>query len=91
MPLRAAQARQIYDEAIVIDMHNDLPSKVLEEGYDPSVRHLPEAGHTDVPRLIESGLTAVWLAAWVDAPFSTASPIDHTSGRWRRSTSSRRW
>ena len=70
----AAEARRIYGEAIVIDMHNDLPSKVLEEAYDPAVRHPPEVGHTDVPRLIESGLTAVWLAAWVDAPFATGIP-----------------
>jgi membrane dipeptidase len=64
------RARRLYRDAIVIDTHNDLITKVLDEGYDPGVRHTPAQGHTDVPRLIESGLTAQVLAAWVDAPYA---------------------
>jgi len=64
------RARRIYRDAIVIDTHNDLVTKVLDEGYDPRVRHTPAQGHTDVPRLIESGITAQVLAAWVDAPYA---------------------
>ena len=30
---------------IVIDAHNDLPTKILDDGYDPSVRHQPERGY----------------------------------------------
>jgi membrane dipeptidase len=64
------RARRIYRDAIVIDTHNDLVTKVLDEGYDPRVRHTPAQGHTDVPRLIASGITAQVLAAWVDAPYA---------------------
>jgi membrane dipeptidase len=68
----------IYDRSIVIDMHNDMPTKILDDGYDPDVRHAPgvgrDVGHTDLPRLIESGVTAVFLVAWVDAAFTRATP-----------------
>jgi membrane dipeptidase len=69
-PPLSDRARRIYRDAIVIDAHNDLVTKVLDEGYDPRVRHTPAQGHTDVPRLIESGITAQVLAAWVDAPYA---------------------
>lgn len=68
------RARRLYRDAIVVDTHNDLVTKVLDEGYDPGVRHTPAQGHTDVPRLIESGITAQVLAAWVDAPYAQRGP-----------------
>ena len=79
MPADAAlaisdRAQRIYRDAIVIDTHNDLITKVLDEGYDPGVRHSSAEGHTDVPRLIESGITAQVLAAWVDAPYAQRGP-----------------
>jgi len=64
----------IYREAIVIDTHNDMPTRVLDEGFDPDVRHAADDGHTDLPRLIESGITAQFLAAWVDAPYARQGP-----------------
>lgn len=70
----SAEAMRIYDEAIVIDAHNDLFTRVLDSQYDPSTRHTAAAGHTDLPRLIESGITAQWMAAWVDAPYAQATP-----------------
>lgn len=68
------RARRLYRDAIVIDTHNDLITKILDEGYDPAVRHTPAQGHTDVPRLTESGVTAQVLAAWVDAPYAQRGP-----------------
>ena len=65
---------RVYRDAIVVDTHNDMPSKVLDEGYDPDVRHTPAEGHTDIPRLVESGLTAQFMAAWVDAPYALRQP-----------------
>ena len=75
----ADRARRLWRESITIDMHNDMPSKVLDEGYDPDVRHpagfaARTEGHTDLPRLLESGLTAVFLVAWVDAPYARRTP-----------------
>jgi membrane dipeptidase len=78
LPDVSARAWRVYDHALVIDMHNDMPTKVLDEGYDPDVRHPSGVGvgvgHTDLPRLIESGLTAVFLAAWVHASFAAETP-----------------
>lgn len=78
------EARRIYRDAIVVDAHNDMPSKILDEGYDPDVRHAPGAasgqGETDLPRLLESGLTAVFMSAWVDAPYARQTP----DGSWKR-------
>ncbi len=72
------RAASIYRDAIVIDAHNDLPTRMLDDGYDPDVRHLPgfgrDRGQTDLPRLMESGLTAVFLAAFVDARYATSNP-----------------
>jgi len=68
------RAMRVYRDAVVIDAHNDLPSKVLNEHYDPDARHASGAGHSDLPRLLESGLAAVWLVAWVDAPYARHDP-----------------
>jgi membrane dipeptidase len=58
----------------VIDMHNDMPTKVLDEGYNPDVAHPVGVGHTDLPRLLASGLTATVLVSWVDAVYATRTP-----------------
>ena len=64
------QAMRVYREAIVVDVHNDMPSKMIDDGYNPDVRHSPgfdkTQGETDLPRLIESGITGVFLSAYVD-------------------------
>jgi membrane dipeptidase len=83
MPSRASlpdvseRAWRVYREAYVVDTHNDMPDKIVE-GYDPDVRH-PAGfgageGHTDLPRLVESGIHAVFLSAWVDAGFARTTP-----------------
>jgi membrane dipeptidase len=74
IPEVSPRALRIYRDAFVIDMHNDMPSKILDDGYDPDVRHPPgfkaTEGNTDLPRLVESGLTAVFMSAWVDADYA---------------------
>ncbi len=73
-----ARAQGIYDRAIVIDTHNDMPTKMIDDGYDADVRHAPGfakgQGETDLPRLLQSGVTAVFLSAWVDAPYALGTP-----------------
>ena len=83
MPSRASlpdvseRALRVYREAWVVDTHNDMPDKIVE-GYDPDVRHPAgfgrDEGHTDLPRLVESGIDAVFLSAWVDAVYATTTP-----------------
>ena len=67
----SSAAWRTYRDALVVDMHDDLPSRMLDDAYDPAVRHPagfgPASGHSDLPRFAESGITAVWLAAFVGA------------------------
>ena len=64
------RAARVYREAIVIDTHNDMPSKMIDDGYDADVRHTPgfekTQGETDYPRLVESGITGVFMSAYID-------------------------
>lgn len=74
IPVVSARAERLYRDAFVIDTHNDMPTKMLDDAYDASVRH-PAGfgagqGNTDLPRLVESGLSAQFLSAWVDAPYA---------------------
>ena len=75
IPGVSERAMRVFREATVIDMHNDLPSQIIDESYNPDVRHpagsrAPEQGHTDVPRLVESGIDAVFLSAFIDAEYA---------------------
>lgn len=64
------EAQRIYRDAIVVDTHNDVASKMIDDGYNADVRHVPgfakDQGETDLPRLLESGITAVYFSAYVD-------------------------
>jgi len=75
IPEVSSRALRVYRDAVVVDTHNDMPSRILDDGYDPDVRHDAgfgrTEGHTDLPRLVESGLTAEFMSAWVDAPYAT--------------------
>jgi membrane dipeptidase len=66
----SAEAARIYRDAIVVDTHNDVPSKMIDDGYTADVRHGPgfakDQGETDLPRLLESGITGVFFSAYVD-------------------------
>jgi membrane dipeptidase len=74
IPEVSSRALRVYREAYVIDTHNDMPSRILEDGYDPDIRHpagfRSTEGNTDFPRLVESGMTAEFMSAWVDAPYA---------------------
>ncbi|MGI8496115.1 MAG: dipeptidase [Gemmatimonadaceae bacterium] len=80
----SARALALYRDAYVIDMHNDLPSRILDDRYDPDVRHGAgfggQLGSTDLPRLIESGITALFLSDFVDARYARVRP----DGSYRR-------
>jgi membrane dipeptidase len=74
VPVVSSRAAHVYRDAYVIDTHNDMPSKMLDDGYDADVRHPagfgPGQGNTDFPRLVESGMTAEFMSAFVDAQFA---------------------
>lgn len=72
------RALRVYRQAYVIDAHNDMPSKMADDGYNADVRHPAgfgkQQGHTDLPRLMESGIAAQFFSAFVDAPYAVTSP-----------------
>jgi len=57
-----AEVREVQRSALLIDSHNDATSRTLM-GADIGVRSAK--GHTDVPRLREGGVGAVFFAAYV--------------------------
>ncbi len=77
VPVVTPRALSIYHDAYVIDTHNDMPSKMLDDGYDPDIRHPAgfgaKEGNTDLPRLVESGITGQFMSAWVDSPYAKTS------------------
>jgi membrane dipeptidase len=78
----SAQAQRVFRESIVIDTHNDVPSKMIDDGYNADVRHSPgfakDQGETDLPRLMESGITAVFFSAYVDPERFTFTTPDQS-------------
>ena len=79
------RAARVYADAIVIDTHNDVPSKMIDDGYNADVRHTPgfaaDQGETDLPRLVESGITGVFFSAYVDPEKWTFRTPDQS---WRQ-------
>jgi membrane dipeptidase len=84
VPGVSGRAMQVYRDAIVIDTHNDVPSKMIDDGYNADVRHSPgfakDQGQSDLPRFMESGITGQFLSAWVDAPYALKTP----DSSWKR-------
>ncbi len=58
----AAEADRVHRSAILIDTHNDVPLRVIR-GFDIGPR--AKDGHTDLPRLREGGVDAVFFSAYV--------------------------
>ena len=57
-----AEVREVHKSALIIDSHNDATSRTVT-GVDIGLR--ATKGHTDVPRLREGGVGAVFFAAYV--------------------------
>ena len=63
------EAQALHEAATVIDLHADTP-KLMARGYDVSHRHDPPwpitsyAGHVDLPRMRDGGLSAQWFGMW---------------------------
>jgi membrane dipeptidase len=68
------QVRSITKSAILIDTHNDVPSFTVD-GYDIG-KSTPQRD-TDVPRLQEGGVGAVFFAAFVDSSYVEGNHSAH--------------
>src|ERR1700694_2731361 len=57
------EVARVHKSAILIDTHNDVPMRLVD-GFDIGKRAADK--HTDLPRLREGGVGAVFFSIWVD-------------------------
>ena len=62
------RAMRLQKSAIIVDTHEDVPEELENRWKDFAVRNT--VGHTDIPRWREGGVTAPFLAAYVNADFA---------------------
>src|SRR6266478_5971733 len=67
------EVRALYRDAIVIDTHDDTPSRISIEGVDIGKR-LPD-GNVDIPRLLDGGVTGIFFSIWPDPAFAPHQAI----------------
>lgn len=67
------ELRTLYHDAIVIDTHDDTPSRISIEGVDIGKR-LPD-GNVDIPRLLDGGVTGIFFSIWPDPVFAPHQAI----------------
>src|SRR5882757_3556904 len=70
-PVTDAEVKRVHQSALLIDTHNDFPTE--QAGKDRpegriDIAHSP-ANHTDLARLREGGVGAVFFAAYVAASY----------------------
>ncbi|HEY1250513.1 MAG TPA: dipeptidase [Thermoanaerobaculia bacterium] len=61
------KAMRLHKSAIVVDTHEDVPEALEQKWIDLSVRNT--VGQIDIPRWKEGGMTAPFLAAYVNADY----------------------
>ena len=69
-----AEVQEVHRSAILIDTHNDLPMRTAR-GVDIGQRSTK--GHTDLPRLREGGLGAVFFSAYVAPGYAGRNQSAH--------------
>ncbi len=69
-----AEVKKVQRSAILIDTHNDVTSRTAE-GFD--IGPSSADGHTDLPRLREGGVGAVFFAAYVSARYVDGNRSAH--------------
>ena len=62
-----ARASRLIKSAVVVDTHEDVAEQLEKEWMDIGVRQ--KAGHVDIPRWREGGVTAPFLAAYVSSSY----------------------
>jgi len=62
------RAMRLHKSAIIVDTHEDVPETLEQHWVDISQRNT--VGHVDIPRWKEGGMTAPFLAAYVNADFA---------------------
>jgi membrane dipeptidase len=66
------KARRLHERAIVVDTHVDTPILMYGGGLDIGVRN--EKGRVDLPRMIDGGLDAIFLAVFISNELDDRHP-----------------
>lgn len=66
------RAQQIHDRAVIVDTHVDTPLMMSGRGLDIGVRN--DFGRVDLPRMVEGGLDAIFLAVFVSNELDDRNP-----------------
>jgi len=69
-----AEVRKTHRSLLLVDTHNDAPMRVVA-GFDIGQRS--ERGHTDLPRLKEGGVGAIFFSAYVAARYARQNQAAH--------------
>ena len=64
------RALRLHKSAIIVDTHEDVPEELENRWTDLAVRN--DIGQIDIPRWREGGVTAPFLAAYVNAAYATS-------------------
>ena len=64
------RALALHKKAIVVDGHNDIPTIMVDEGYDIGVSSVGKY-HTDIARLKQGGMTGEFFSIYVDRQYAT--------------------
>lgn len=64
------KALRLHRSAIVLDTHEDVPEQLQKQWVEIGARQ--KTGHVDVPRWREGGVTAAFLAAYVESGFAAS-------------------
>lgn len=62
------KALAIHRRALVVDGHNDIPTMMLDDGYDIGVSSIGKY-HTDIARMKQGGITAQFFSIYIDNEF----------------------
>ena len=75
-----ARANKLHRESIVIDTHNDITTPMVDEGFDLGSRgddpNSKIRTHTDIRRMKKGGVTAEFLAIYVDHLYIDKTPAE---------------
>jgi membrane dipeptidase len=69
------RALALHKKAIVVDGHNDIPTIMVDEGYDIGVSSVGKY-HTDIARLKQSGMTGEFFSIYVDRQYATQGWVE---------------
>ena len=69
------RALALHKKAVVIDGHNDIPTIMVDEGYDIGVSSVGKY-HTDIARLKQGGVTGEFFSIYVDRQYATQGWVE---------------